>query len=105
MRRCRWMLPYGVRNITLVRSATHHKVSGKTMRAVEEKMKRMEAAAVTMGSLRRGCLRAPYTHFYSTIDPSRNPYISLKTNGWCHFYSTMNPGVSGAILALPARPN
>jgi hypothetical protein len=32
------------------------------------------------------------TGFYSTIEKSRNRYISMKTNDRCHFYSTMKPG-------------
>jgi hypothetical protein len=32
------------------------------------------------------------TNFYSTMTPSRNRPIYLKTNDRCHFYSTMKPG-------------
>ena len=40
------------------------------------------------------CLCGPFHgRFYSTMNPSRNPYISLKINDRCTFYSTMNPGV------------
>jgi hypothetical protein len=31
-------------------------------------------------------------HFYSTINPSRNRYISFKIKVQCHVYSTMKPG-------------
>ena len=37
--------------------------------------------------------RLAQRHFYSTMTPSRNRYISMKTNDRCHFYSTMKPGV------------
>jgi hypothetical protein len=35
--------------------------------------------------------------FYSTMDPSRNRYIFMKTNDWRPFYSTINRGAAGAI--------
>jgi hypothetical protein len=35
------------------------------------------------------------TPFYSTMTPSRNLYISMKTSGRCQFYSTMKPGGAG----------
>ena len=49
------------------------------------------------------CAHQP--HFYSTMNPSRNPYILLKTNDRCTFYSTVNLGVSGATLgSIPLAP-
>jgi hypothetical protein len=38
------------------------------------------------------------TQFYSTMTPSRNRSISLKTKAGCHFYSTMKPGGNPASL-------